>query len=303
MSDLSVIIVNWNTRRLLVECLHSIYEHGAGVDFDVWVVDNASEDDSVDVIRSAFPKINLIRNESNEGFARANNRAMRASRGRYMLLLNSDAMATSGALQALINLAEAQPRAGIIGAQLAHPDGSFQASYAPFPVLWQEFLILTGLGRMLFGRWYPSRGPEIVKGPQQVDYVPGACLLVRRIAYDQVGGLDENYFMYAEEVDWCYCMKRAGWQVWYQPVARILHHGGASSHQRQPQREADLYRSRVRFFRKHRGNRAAVSLKAMILGITTAKILVHGILRRISRGNCGRPTIGMLKLIDSLRGV
>ncbi len=288
---------------MLVECLQSIYEHAAGVDFDIWVVDNASEDDSVDVIRAVFPNINLIRNESNEGFARANNRAMCASRGRYMLLLNSDATATPGAIQELVNLAEAQPRAGITGAQLAYPDGSFQASYTPFPVLWQEFLILTGLGRMLFGRWYPSRGPETAKGPRQVDYVSGACLLVRRKAYDQVGGMDENYFMYAEEVDWCYSMKQAGWQVWYQPLARILHHGGASSHQRQPQCEADLYRGRVRFFRKHHGNRAAVSLKALIFGITTAKIIVHKILRWISRGNCGRPTISMRKLIDSLRGV
>jgi hypothetical protein len=297
------VIVNWNTRELLAECLTSLYDTITDPTFDVWVVDNASTDGSVEMVRNDFPGVHLIVNAHNEGFARANNLAMARSRGRYLLLFNSDALALPGAVQALVRLADAEPRAGIIGARLLNPDGSFQASYTPFPSLRQEFLILTGLGRLLHGRQYPSRGPEEHKGPQVVDYVEGACLLVRRQAMEEVGGLDEGYFMYAEEVDWCYTMKRAGWQVWYQPAARIIHLGGGSSRQRRTQREADLYRSRVRFFRKHYGDTAATGLKMLIYALTVLKIGVHGALRLVSRDRWGRAVVGVGHLVAALRKV
>jgi hypothetical protein len=220
-----------------------------------------------------------------------------------MLLLNSDAELRPDALHALLRLAEAQPRAGIVGARLLNPDDSFQASHSPFPTLWQEFLILTSLGRRLYGRWYPSRGPEVERGPQIVDYVEGACLLVRREAFDEVGGLDEGYFMYAEEVDWCFAMKQHGWQVWYQPEAVVTHHGGASSQHRRAGREADLYRSRVRFFRKHYGDGAALMLKALLYAFTTMKLLAHGALRLVSRNRLGRPVVGLGDLRAALQDV
>ena len=169
----------------------------------------------------------VVANAENVGFARANNQAIALSNGRYVLLFNSDAAATPGSLRALTSLAEVQRRAAIVGARLVNPDGSFQAGATPFPTLWRELLILSGIGRVCFGRWYPSAGPQADLGPHPVDYVEGACLLVRREAIQAVGGMDEGYFMYAEEVDWCMAMKRAGWQVWYQPEAQIIHHGGA----------------------------------------------------------------------------
>jgi N-acetylglucosaminyl-diphospho-decaprenol L-rhamnosyltransferase len=301
--DVSVIVVNWNTCDLLAQCLASILDTRDALDVEVLVVDNASSDGSQAMVRSRFPGVRLIENEENVGFARANNQAMALCRGRYALMINSDAIATPGAIQALVGLADAEPRAGIVGAQLLNPDGSFQASYSPFPTLWREFLILTGLGRLLRGRWYPSRGPMEDKGPRIVDYVEGACLLVRRQATQEVGGLDEGYFMYAEEVDWCYAMKQRGWQVWYQPDARIIHHGGASSRQRRTQREADLYRSRVRFFRKHYGDAAAVGLKMLIYSLTVVKVVVHQALRLISRNRRGRAVVGIRDLSASLRGV
>lgn len=303
MLDLSIVVVNWNTKDLLIQCLQSIYETVSNLDFEVIVVDNASTDGSQAAIREQFPLIRLIENQKNEGFARANNQAMAASQGRYMLLFNSDAIATPGAIQSLVSLAEAESRAGIVGAQLLNLDGSFQASHTTFPTIWQEFLVLTGLGRLLKGRWYPSRGPEENKGPQVVGYVEGACLLVRRQAFEEVGGLDEGYFMYAEETDWCYTMKQAGWQVWYQPAAKIIHLGGGSSKHRRPQREADLYRSRVRFFRKYHGNRAAQLLKLQIYGLTAVKIAVHRLLRLVSRGRYGRPVVSLRHLALELRGV
>ncbi len=303
MPDLAILIVNWNTRQLLAECLNSLYAHPPACPYEVWVVDNASTDGSVDMVRQAFPEVHLVANAENLGFARANNQGMRLCAGRYVLLFNSDAAATPGALEALVEVAEAQPRAAIVGAQLLNPDGSFQAAYTPFPTLWREFLILTGLGRLWRGRWYPSAGPQVERGPQPVDYVEGACLLVRRQAVQEVGGMDEGYFMYAEEVDWCLAMRRAGWQVWYQPGARIIHHGGASSRQRRPQREADLYRSRVRFFRKWYGARAAGLLKALILGLTGVKAASRGLVWRLSGGRYGRPVVSLGYLARELREV
>lgn len=301
--DVSVIIVNWNTRQLLADCLASLYANITGVSYDIWVIDNASTDDSVEMVRRDFPQVNLLTNQNNVGFARANNQGLAASQGRFALLFNSDALLLPGAMAALLAVSQANPRAGIVGACLLNPDGTFQASFTPFPGLWQEFLILTGLGRLLYGRWYPSHGPESRAGPRRVDYVEGACMLARREAVAHVGGLDEGYFMYAEEVDWCFAMQKLGWEVWYQPAARITHAGGGSSRQRRPQREADLYRSRVRFFRKHYGSAAALGLKYLIFALTTVKIAWHRLLYLASGGRYGRPVVGLRALAASLREV
>lgn len=300
MTDVSIIILNWNTRDLLADCLDSVAQTCGDLDLETIVVDNASSDGSQDMVRQRFPHVRLIANSENVGFARGNNQGIAMSRGRYALLLNSDALLLDHSLPAMLELAEAEPRAGIVGAHLLNSDHSFQASHTPFPTLWREFLILSGVGRKLHGPWYPSRGPQEGKGPQVADYVEGACLLVRRQAFEEVGGLDENYFMYAEEVDWCYAMREKGWQVWYQPSAKVIHLGGGSSKNRKPQREADLYRSRVRFFRKHYGDRAAQLLKLQIYGFTALKVVVHGLLRLISGGRYGRPVVSLRHLAAEL---
>jgi N-acetylglucosaminyl-diphospho-decaprenol L-rhamnosyltransferase len=301
LMDLSIIIVNWNTRDLLSQCLESVYDTVSDLSFEVIVVDNGSVDGSQAMLRDQFPRACLIQNHENIGFAKANNQALAVSKGRYALLLNSDALLLANAAQAMLDLAKVKPRAGIVGAYLLNADGSFQASYTPFPNLWQEFLILSGLGRIVSDHCYPSHGPEEDKGPQRVDYVEGACMLVRREAFEDVGGLDEGYFMYAEEVDWCYAMREKGWQVWYQPAAKVIHLGGGSSQKRRTQREADLYRSRVRFFRKHYGGRAAWLLKLQIYSLTAIKIAVHGLLRLVSGGRYGRPVVPLRHLASKLR--
>jgi GT2 family glycosyltransferase len=287
--ELSIIILNWNTKDLLAQCIDAIVRHSDGIAYEIIVVDNASTDGSQDMLANRFASVRLIQNTHNVGFARANNRGMRESRGQHFLLLNTDAFVKPGSLQALLHVLRTQQHAGIVGAHLLNADGSFQASHTPFPSLAQEFMILSGLGRALLGPHYPSRGPEDNKGPQAVDYVEGAALLVRREAFEKAGGLDEDYFMYAEEVDWCYSMKRAGWQVWYAPEARITHLGGGSSKNRKTAREADLYRSRMRFFRKHHGVLPALALKALIVASVAAKHVWHGILRLATGGKHGRP--------------
>jgi N-acetylglucosaminyl-diphospho-decaprenol L-rhamnosyltransferase len=303
MAEISIIILNWNTRDLLAKCLDSLEQHKGDLQLEIIVVDNASSDGSQAMLREKYPQVQLIANGQNVGFAKGNNQAMEVARGNYFLLWNSDAFATPGALQALLHLAEKEPKAAITGAQLRNADNSFQASFTPFPNQGREFLILTGLGRALFSPVYPSLGPEEEKGPQVVDYVEGACLLVRREAYQEVGGLDEGYFMYAEEVDWCYTMVKHGWQVWYQPEAKVIHLGGASSTGRRTHREADLYRSRVRFFRKHYGSRSAQLLKLQIYTLTVVKNIVHGTLRRLSRGRYGRPVVSLQHLATQLEDV
>lgn len=300
---LSVIIVNWNTCALLAECIAAVEREAASIPHDIWVVDNGSSDGSVAMLRRDFPHVQVIESPVNLGFARANNLAMQKSAGRYWLLLNTDALVQSGSIQALLQTAEAAPRAGVVGAHLLNPDGAFQASHTRFPTLWQEFLILSTLGRRLLRPWYPSHGPEEEKGPQRVDYVEGACMLVRREAVEEVGGLDEGYFMYAEEVDWCKRMQITGWEVWYAPAAKVVHIGGASSAHRKTSREADLYRSRVRYFSIHHGRAQAELLKAMIVLFTGAKQFVHTLTQWATGNRRGRPVVTLRELLTALRKV
>lgn len=298
----SAVVVNWNTRQLLERCLESLADAGAGLVDETIVVDNASTDDSARMVREGFPSVRLIESVRNEGFARANNRGVRAAHGEYVLLLNTDAFLAAGALRAMIALMDLLPEAGLVGARLQNADGTFQASHTPFPTLWREFLILSSLGRALFGPWYPSRGPGDSR-PLLVDYVEGACMLARRHAYLFVGGFDEGYFMYAEDVDLCRAIRDAGWEVWYQPDAVVTHLGGGSSGGRRPEREADLYRSRVRYQRKYHGNPAARALKAMILATALAKLALHGGLRMLSGGRRGRTVPSPRYLGARLKGV
>jgi len=303
MPDLSIVIVNWNTCALLAECIAAVERETVAIAHDIWVVDNGSTDDSVTMLRRDFPHVQLIESQVNLGFAGANNLAMQRSKGRYLLLLNTDAIVTPGSVQALLQLADMSPRAAIVGAHLLNPDGSFQASYTNFPTLWQEFLILSTLGRRWRGGWYPSHGPDEARGAQRVDYVEGACLLVRRTALEQVGGLDEGYFMYAEEVDWCRRMRDQGWEVWYQPLAKVVHIGGASSATRKTSREADLYRSRVRYFRTYHGGLQAGLLKAMIVSFTSLKQVGHAVLKLLSGDQRGRQVVSVGELLAALRNV
>lgn len=298
--EISVILVNWNTSLLLGQCLSLLIKQMEGLSYDLWVVDNGSTDDSIAMLAKSFPQVNIILNGRNMGFAAANNQAMRAAKGRYFLLINTDAFPRPNAIQALYYLAEFNARCGLVGARLVNVDGSFQGSYVDFPSLRQEFLMLTGLGRLFFGSWYPNHAPLEGESARVVDYVQGACMLVRREAYEQAGGLDQSYFMYSEEVDWCYAMRLASWEVWYQPDAVVTHLGSASSANRLTQRESDLYLSRLRFFKKRHGETAALLLQGMILGITSVKYVLHGLLRLVTFKRMGRRVVSPVRLLSEL---
>lgn len=298
--EVSVVIPSWNGRDLLASCLASLADDG-GVRLETIVVDNASSDGSADLVAERFPAARLLRNARNEGFARAVNRGAAAARAPFLLVLNSDARLQADALRRLLSRAASQARAAIVGPQLRNEDGTFQGSHARFPTLWQELLVLSGTGRLLRGAAYPSRGPEDGRGARPVDWVGGACLLVRRDAFAAVGGFDEGYFMYAEETDLCYRLRRAGWQIWYEPAAVVVHLGGGSSAALGTHREVILYRSRLRFQRLHRGAAAALVLRWMILSSTAIKIALHGALRWLSGGRLGRRVVSLRTLRAELR--
>jgi N-acetylglucosaminyl-diphospho-decaprenol L-rhamnosyltransferase len=261
--DLSVLIVSWNTRELLVRCLHSVYEAAGNLEFEVLVVDNASTDDSAVVVRRCFPQVNLIENTENVGFARANNQAIRQSTGRHVMLLNSDTEVYPGVLETLVRFIDVHPDAGGCGPRLHNADGSLQVSCHPMLAPEREFWRLLFLDRLWPRATYVQQkwDPET---PRTVEVIKGACLLLRRTALEQVGELDERYFMYSEEMDLCYRLAQAGWKLWWVPQAVVTHYGEASSKQVAEEMYIQLYRSKVQFHRKFGGVRRASRFKRLV---------------------------------------
>jgi GT2 family glycosyltransferase len=245
--DISIIIVNWNTRELLLECLASIFETVKNMTFEVWFVDNASVDGSVESVKNNYPDINIIENERNLGFAAANNIALKRMNGRYALLLNTDATLTESAVDELYSFMEDNHKTGIACGQLLNMDGSKQNSIANFPSLLSLLCNETVL-RILFPNKFPSKREEYTT-PLEVDSCIGACMIVRKEAMDEVGIFDEGYFFYLEETDWAYRMKQAGWKVFFVPTARIFHAQGKSVG-KSANKKIMFYRSRYYFFKK-----------------------------------------------------
>lgn len=244
--ELSIIIVNWNTRDILLDCLASIAQHPPLRSYEIWLVDNASSDGSVAAVQQHYPQVQVIANDHNAGFAAANNQAIEASQGAFVLLLNSDTIVLDGALEQLTHFMEANPTVGIAGSQLLNHDGSLQPSWAAFPTIWSE---LRGTNVRKRRSFPSSDGTEAYA----VDWVGGACFMLRREAIRQAGLMDAGYFMYAEETDWCYRIKQLGWEVCYYPASRVIHLGGQSSRKASTRMKAELYRSKLRFFQKHYG--------------------------------------------------
>jgi GT2 family glycosyltransferase len=269
LPDLSIIIVSWNVRELLRACLRSIERSGATVRTEIIVVDNASADGSAAMLAQGFPRVHVIANAANRGFPAANNQGIARSSGRYVMLLNPDTEVGDGALAAMVAYLDVQPQVGVLGPQLVNPDGSVQSSRRRFPTFWTAVFEGTWLQRFappgLVERYtVRDRRDDAIS---EVDWVTGACLAVRREAFAQVGGLDEGFFMYSEELDWCKRIKVAGWKIVYFPGARVMHHEGKSSEQATPARHIHFQTSKVRYFRKHHGALAAALLRLFLLAL------------------------------------
>ena len=249
--DLSIIIVNWNTKDLLLQCLESVYQTIKRVEMEVFVVDNGSMDGSIAAAKGRFPEVKFIQNEINLGFARANNQALSLAKGRYLLLLNPDTQVKKGAMERLISFMDAHPEAGGAGAQLLNSDGSRQNSIANFPSLATE-LLNKSLLRWFFPSVFPGKERNYPE-PIEVDSVIGACMVVKRDAIEPVGLLDEGYFLFLEETDWCYRMRRTGWKIYHVPQAEVYHFQGKGVEMEKKKARVEYYRSLYRFFKKNRG--------------------------------------------------
>ena len=256
MLDLSVIIVSYNTRDLLRDCLRSVYRSlgTAGLAAEVLVVDNASRDGSAEMVRGEFPGAAIISNAENRGFAAANNQALRQAQGRYLLLLNPDTVVQGDALPALARFMDEHTQAGVACGRLLYGDGSFQHSCFRFPTLLMSFLDFFPVNHRITGSRLNGRYPHSwFERPFPIDHPLGACFIVRREAVEQVGLLDEQFFIYCEEIDWCIRIRRAGWEAYYTPTATIVHLEGRSTQQFRGPMLVELHRSRYRLFRKHYG--------------------------------------------------
>lgn len=258
--QLSIIIVNWNTRDFLVECLFSISQAipAATARIEVFVVDNGSTDGSQSLVKEQFPWVKLIANSENIGFARANNQALRQASGEYLLLLNSDTVVHAGALDNLIIAIETQPKAGAAGPKVLNPDGTLQACYGSLPSVFSEIIgpyafdALTKPWGRIGAYWqHQAVSDNEVRVVERVSF---ACTLIRREALTKVGLLDERFVFYSEDYDWFHRLRRAGWQAIYCPQAVITHHWGGSSKMRSEWAERQLYRSKRLYYRKHNGS-------------------------------------------------
>ncbi len=224
--DITVVIVNWNTKALLMECLSRVFGTLSGFAWEVFVVDNASEDGSAAAIRERWPGVRLLVNTKNLGYAAACNQALARMKGRYALLLNTDALLEEGAARCLFDFMEATPEAGMACGQLFHADGRRQNSIAAFPS-WATLLANETALSLLFPKRFPGKR-RTIKHPLQVDSCIGACMMVRKSAMDAAGLLDERYFFFFEETDWALSMHRAGWKVFFVPKAHVVHRQGQS---------------------------------------------------------------------------
>ncbi len=279
MSDLSIIIVNWNVRDLLLRCLEHIPQAVGERSYEVIVVDNASTDGS-QALAEGFPHLRWIQNRDNVGFTRANNQGIAVARGRYLCFLNPDTEPQPGALATLARYLDTHPDVGIVGPQLRYPDGTLQPSRYRFPTLTVALMESTPMAWHWpdnpWSRWYhcAALSPD---REHDVDWLNGACLMVRRDVIEQVGAFDEGFFMYSEELDLCKRAKAAGWRVVYVPDAVVVHHEGKSSEQVVVARHVHFNRSKVRYFGKHHGRAAATLLRWGLRLQYAAEMLLEGV--------------------------
>ena len=249
--DISFIIVNWNTCQLVIGCINSIKESVTAYQYEIFVVDNGSTDGSVKGIKRQFgAQVNIIENSKNVGFAKACNQAIRKARGQYIALINSDTVLKGGAIDALVSFLRENPAAAMVGPRLVDRDGKPQNSYDNFPTLLTE-LFNKSLLRLLLPGIFSGKNPAI-KQPFEVDSLIGACMITRHKAIQEVGLLDEDYFFFLEETDWCCRMRQSGWKIYHHPQVEIIHLQGQSKKQSPGKAWIEYYRSLYKFFKKNR---------------------------------------------------
>src|SRR5262245_48557194 len=281
--DVSVVVVSYNTAHLLGDMFAALDAGRGALKLQVIVIDNASRDGSVHILRTKYPEVELIENRTNVGFGRANNQALPSIRGRYVLLLNTDAFMASDTLQKTVSFMDAHPRCGVLGVKLVGRDGTLQPSCRYFPTPWNVFLARTGLKRFFPGARLVDEMSWDHESIRECDWVPGCYYLVRREVIERIGLFDPRYFLYYEEVDHCRAVRQAGWTVVYCPFTEVVHIGGESAGSAEPLTSVSRQISRFQiesellYFRKHYGVMvvlAAAFLATLADAITASKSLV-----------------------------
>lgn len=275
--DVSVVIVNWNTRDLLQQAIESLYRETHGVTFETIVIDNASSDGTTEYIQKRWQQVKIIALQDNLGFGVANNIGFKESVGRYVLVLNSDTIVLPSTLSGMVSFLDENPKTGCVGCRHLNPDGTLQGSMDSFPSLFKDFLCYSDLYRLpvllpFLRKNYPywSDHNQI----RRVDWVNGSCMMVRREVIEQIGGFDNGCFMYAEELDWCYRMKNAGWEVFFTPESEIIHIGGQSSKQIADKRITLLYKGQYRFYCRNYPVWKYIVLRTIVTIIALPRIII-----------------------------
>jgi len=263
--DLSIIIVSWRVRELLSQCLRSIYANSEGLELEVFVVDNDSQDGTVEMVHNQFPQARLLANKVNQGFAKANNQGIRLARGRYVLVLNPDTRILPSAFRSMFKFMDSHPHYGLAGCKLLNSDETLQPSVRRFPTFWDQFLLLFKVPHLLPNlpvfKKYLARDFDYDE-PSEVDQVMGAFFWLRQEVLEKIGLLDEGFWIWFEEVDYCRRLRQAGWKIGYNPDTEIIHHFGQSFRQRlSVDRQKIFNRSLARYFKKHHSRLAWIGIQ------------------------------------------
>ncbi|HTX17039.1 MAG TPA: glycosyltransferase [Bacteroidota bacterium] len=279
--DISVVIVNYNVREFLSNSLVSVSKALEGLEGEIFVVDNASDDGSCDTVRQSFPSVRLIANGTNVGFARANNQALSLSSGKFILLLNPDTIVQEDTFRTLINFFRANADVGMAGCKILNPDGSLQlACRRSYPTPWVAFTKVTGLSRIFSSSRIFARYNLTYLDPDEnyeVDAISGSFMMIRRETYEAVGGLDESFFMYGEDLDWCYRVQKAGWKVFYVADTKIIHYKGESTRRSDIDELRIFYKAMRLFVQKH--HRGSLLFESVI----EIAIVARGLVAMIAR--------------------
>jgi GT2 family glycosyltransferase len=298
--DVSIIIVAWNVKDLLRDCLKSVFEQTHGIEFEIIYVDNASQDGSVEMAAKEFPSVKIMQNSENRGFIKANNQAIEAAKGRYVLLLNSDTVVLDNAIAKTVKFADAHPDAAVAGCKILNPDKTLQRKCFMYPSVLNMLLSATYLYKIFprskfFGReemtWWDYNDVR------EVETICGCFSLVRNEAIGQVGLMDERYFVYGDDPDWCYRFSKKGWKILYTPNAQIIHYGGQTTNQKARTFRLQLEGSKLIFMKLHRSKAefpAACFLTALFFLIRAPYWFAVGLFEGEKRGKAFEQTITYL---------
>ena len=301
MCDLSVVIVNANTRELTCQCLNSLYSNPPKCRYEIIVVDNASTDGSCEAIESTYPEVRLIRNDQNLGFAVANNRAFEIAKGEHILLLNNDTIVPPGSVDKLLAVLDQDASVGVVAPKLVYPDGSLQMSYGPMPSIFVSFCSFfevkkwfppgvalrfadwggkrsVGKNTRSYVEWLSGKHPETAK-LEKHNLVTGACMLIRGSCFRQVGPFDPAFFMYVDDADYSKRVYDAGWEILYLAEAAVIHIKGGTAGERYRWTSPVAYFSVFHFLKKHRGKMAALIVK----GFALSSVVLRSICNTLTR--------------------